>query len=166
MYKTTHGSFVVAIKSGTENLDILNQKIILVRHNYNERKFSLPGGKIDKGEFPETTALRELAEEAGIKVTGRCDQLGVFMSRKNPGTLTFLFKTIYFNSPKVIKIEEVFDIRVVTIKEALKMDIYPGQKILLAAYVVNYDDYMGYYIIDWLSNPENDLIKKFLENIK
>lgn len=160
MYKITHGSFIVAIESGTETLDLLNRKVVLVRHNYGdngEKKFSLPGGRIDHGERPEQAALRELAEETGLKLTKECSSLGVFMSRKNPGTLSFLFKTIYIGIPKIIDTNEIFEVRVVTIKDALRLDLYPGQKILLAAYVSLNDQ--G-YIIDWLSNPNNPLISK------
>ncbi|HUT41846.1 MAG TPA: NUDIX hydrolase [Gammaproteobacteria bacterium] len=37
--------------------------------------WELPAGKLDPGEAPDTTALRELEEEAGIRA-GRLDRLG------------------------------------------------------------------------------------------
>lgn len=159
MYKVTHGSFVVAIESGTENLNISKRKITLVRHNYGEKKYSLPGGKINQYEDPETTALRELAEETGLSITTKCVPVGTFMSRKNPGTLTFLFSAVYANNPKITRIEEISEIKIVSIEEAFKYDMYPGQKILLASYVVN-DDYG--HIIDWMSEPEDERFKKFI----
>ena len=45
-------------------------KILLVkqfRYAYGEELYELPAGKLEKGEPPEVTALRELEEECGIK---------------------------------------------------------------------------------------------------
>jgi ADP-ribose pyrophosphatase len=41
--------------------------------------WELPAGKLDPGESPESTALRELEEEAGIRA-GRLDRLGSMVS--------------------------------------------------------------------------------------
>ena len=55
------GSAVLCIKDG---------KVLLVkqfRYAYKEEVWEIPAGKINKGESPEETALREIEEEGGIK---------------------------------------------------------------------------------------------------
>lgn len=52
---------------------VKNNKILLLLRNEtaNPRahlKWELPGGKIEFGEHPEDTAIRETLEEAGIKI--------------------------------------------------------------------------------------------------
>ena len=45
-------------------------KILLVkqfRYPYNEELYEIPAGKLNEGETPEQTAIRELEEEGGIK---------------------------------------------------------------------------------------------------
>lgn len=65
-------------------------------HSYN-RMWSLPKGKIDKGETPLEAALRETKEECGIdlnKINGSISELGTYTypSKKKKITI-FLFKT-------------------------------------------------------------------------
>lgn len=54
--------------SGAILLDKDN-KILLIHRNTKEiKQWELPGGKIEKGEFPEDTCIRELKEELNIQV--------------------------------------------------------------------------------------------------
>ncbi len=46
------------------------------RYPYGEETLEIPAGKIDQGEPPENTALRELEEEAGVKA-GRLELMHV-----------------------------------------------------------------------------------------
>ena len=55
------------------------------RHASGGWLYELPAGKLDGGEPPIECAVRELAEEAGMKA-GRWDKLGEFFS--SPGVLT------------------------------------------------------------------------------
>lgn len=45
-------------------------RVLLVRQNYGQRFFGLPGGKIEDGESPAEAAVRELFEETGLRVEG------------------------------------------------------------------------------------------------
>ena len=41
-------------------------KLLLVRKNYGEKHWSLPGGGVEKGESSESAAKREIFEETGV----------------------------------------------------------------------------------------------------
>jgi 8-oxo-dGTP pyrophosphatase MutT (NUDIX family) len=44
------------------------EKVLLVRHTYGPRYWDLPGGTMRRGERPERTARREMAEELGVVI--------------------------------------------------------------------------------------------------
>ncbi len=53
-------------------------KILLVQNALGDRKWTLPGGGIEKGESAVEAALREVREELGIVLdAGQCRQIGV-----------------------------------------------------------------------------------------
>ena len=43
-------------------------RVLLVKENYDRRRWSLPGGAIEEGETPEQAAVRETLEETGTTV--------------------------------------------------------------------------------------------------
>jgi 8-oxo-dGTP diphosphatase len=43
-------------------------RVLLVKENYDRRRWSLPGGAIEPGETPEQAVVRETLEETGISV--------------------------------------------------------------------------------------------------
>lgn len=43
-------------------------KILLIRKNYGDLKWNLPGGGINRNETPAEAAIREVKEEVGIKL--------------------------------------------------------------------------------------------------
>ena len=45
------------------------ERVLVIRNSY-RRKFSLPAGRLKRGECPAAAAARELAEEVGIVVPG------------------------------------------------------------------------------------------------
>ena len=44
-------------------------RVLLVRHSYGERNWQIPGGVGEPGESAAQTAVREVREETGLKVT-------------------------------------------------------------------------------------------------
>jgi 8-oxo-dGTP pyrophosphatase MutT (NUDIX family) len=51
----------------------------MVRHNYGKRRWTLPGGRIEKNENPSDAVRREVKEELGIIVSD-VRSLGEFLS--------------------------------------------------------------------------------------
>lgn len=43
-------------------------RVLLVKHNYGLRRWSVPGGVVEPGETPEVAATREALEEIGVQV--------------------------------------------------------------------------------------------------
>jgi 8-oxo-dGTP diphosphatase len=44
-------------------------EVLLVRHTYGDRRWSLPGGLMRRSEAPEVTARREMREELGLDIS-------------------------------------------------------------------------------------------------
>ena len=77
---------------------------ILVLKRSSERgahrgKWGLPGGKADRGEMPEDTAIRESFEETGIKINE--DKL-FFLSKTSRGERDYYFFWAKEENPEVI----------------------------------------------------------------
>lgn len=43
-------------------------RVLLVRENYERRRFALPGGALEDGETPEEAVVRETREETGVAI--------------------------------------------------------------------------------------------------
>jgi ADP-ribose pyrophosphatase len=66
-------------------LYVENNSVLLVkqyRYAYGEMLYEIPAGKLEQGEEPKWTAIRELEEEAGIKTT---DVELLFIDYPSPG---------------------------------------------------------------------------------
>ena len=103
------------------------QKKLAIVHRHKHNDWSLPKGKVDKGESWKKTALREVLEETGFKAK----------IKKYAGSISYILDGI----PKVVlfwhmKIKsemkadmngEVDEVRWVTIEEAEELLDYPDE---------------------------------------
>lgn len=82
----------------------------------------LPAGKLDNREPPEECAVRELAEEAGVRAE-RLEKLGDFLS--SPGVLTEVIHVYLARDLRLVESapeeHEVFEVRWVPLDEAVAM---------------------------------------------
>ena len=58
--------------------DPADGKVLLVHHSYGKPAWHLPGGGVKRRESIESAVRREVAEEAGIDITGPVRQLGTY----------------------------------------------------------------------------------------
>jgi ADP-ribose pyrophosphatase len=76
---------IVEHSGGACVLYVENNSVLLVkqyRYAYGEMLYEIPAGKLEQGEEPKWTAIRELEEEAGIKTT---DVELLFIDYPSPG---------------------------------------------------------------------------------
>ena len=64
-------------------------RVLLVKHTYGHLNWELPGGGGEAGESPVETAVREVQEETGLRVTAR-QMTGCYYSHENE-SLHFVF---------------------------------------------------------------------------
>ena len=96
---------IIEHSGGACVLYVKDEKVLLVkqfRYAYEESLYELPAGKLEKGEDPKVTALRELEEETGIKAT---DAERLFTVYPTPG---YTNEKIYiYIQPNVVVVKQV-----------------------------------------------------------
>jgi len=118
-----------------------HDSILLVKHNYGERKWSLPGGGVRQGEIVTQAARRELREETGIEQVHSMRQVGQFTLIKRYG-LVVLFEAMgWFGSPRSdgqeISLCQFFNPEEINVMYG---EIYPAQMKLIGIFL----KYFGY----------------------
>lgn len=113
-----------------------HDSILLVRHNYGEKKWSLPGGGVKQGEIVIQAARREAREETGISQIATMRQIGQFTLIKRYG-LVVLFEALgWFGYPKTDG-QEIAECRFFTLNElkAVSSEVYPAQLKLIGIFL-------------------------------
>lgn len=130
-HKWSFGVFVAIRSRGWSTRP---NNFLLVRHNYGEKKWSLPGGGLNQGEEADVGVIREAKEETGLDI-GICHpHIGIFPLKKSLG-MVILFEghIIGGNGGQFhpVNQEEISDCRFFTFQEIAAMharkEIYPAQ---------------------------------------
>ncbi len=128
--KREYSSGGVIIRRNAQGLSVL-----LIKDSY--RHWTWPKGKIEKGETPADTALREIAEEVGlskVRVIDKIDVVEYFYRRDQK----LIFKSVYVfvlesEDGEEVRVQhaEIEDARWFSPAEALKKIDYTGAREVL-----------------------------------
>jgi 8-oxo-dGTP pyrophosphatase MutT (NUDIX family) len=77
------------LASGVVLLDE-RSRVLLIKENYDRRRWGLPGGAVELGETPAEAAIREVAEETGLTV-GLDGLIALYYLRTQRRGLRFIF---------------------------------------------------------------------------
>lgn len=112
---------------------ILQGSSILLLHRIDKDEYELPGGKVDEGETPKETAIRELREELLCDVT-ITRKLGIKDFKQNGFVMTyhwFLARIQDVQKPELGEPEKFSHYKYVPIDELEKYKLSPNMKNLL-----------------------------------
>lgn len=102
-----------------------DNKILLVKHSYGQKKWSLPGGRLEFPESLETCAIRETKEETGLDVKAK-RVVGVYALQKSPGVFV-LFEADTIGGTLVQQTNETTNCEFFS-EDDIPEDTYPAQK--------------------------------------
>jgi len=86
-------------------------KILLVkqfRYPYSEELYEIPAGKLNDGESPEETAIRELEEEGGIRAKKVVKLFDVYPTPAYTNEIIRIYKAVEFDKTKACLDEDEF----------------------------------------------------------
>ncbi len=142
--------------------------LVLVKHAYGARKWSLPGGGVEPGETPEKAVIREFLEETGIEVK-ITSKIGVFHARKNTTDAhLFLVEQLHHKEEASYDKKEIeglgyFNIDSVYDLRDFGIEIYPAQKIIISAWILIALGVFTTPIDDYQSNPDKKELLAWME---
>ena len=114
-------------------------KVLLLRHAYGTKHWSLPKGHKEGSESEHDAAFRELKEETGL--TSYIERKGKSLSEtysfeqngvEYDKTVTYFFAEISCEEEIRVQQEEIQEYRWVSVDEYGSLDLYDTQKILMA----------------------------------
>lgn len=112
--------------------------ILLVKHAYGEKKWSLPGGRMEQGELITKAAERETKEETG-QVVKAIKLIGIFSNRKSLGIAALFLGKLEGENQIDFPSEEISECRFIEVNKLNDFDIYPAQRGLINHYL-NWDE--------------------------
>lgn len=80
-------------------------RVLVVKENYDRRRWTLPGGAIEGGETPEEAVVRETLEETGVAVA--IDHLVGVYTLENGFTVYAYRCTIVAGEPRLLQTGEI-----------------------------------------------------------
>lgn len=93
------------------------ERILVVRQNYGEKKWMLPGGEIERGESASHAAQEETEEETGIQIDAENLRLIAYLVQR-PRGFVFLFETNKFTGELITETTtEVLETRFMSLEE-------------------------------------------------
>ncbi len=78
----------------------LNGSILLLRHSYGPKVWSLPGGGMGRNENPEQAARREIKEELGVALKGLTSHGTIEEAISGSPHTAFLFSAVCDEHPQ------------------------------------------------------------------
>lgn len=113
---------------GTCMIIIKDKKLLMIKRGDN-RKWSFPGGKVDKGETYLDAVIRETKEESGIEVSQAeyiCDFSSIAKVKGNVSIVKSkaFIAAEYAGIPRVINSREVLDVKFIDISNLVDLDIF------------------------------------------
>ncbi len=110
--------------------------VLMVKHNYGEKLWSLPGGGVKQSEIVIHAAKRETAEETGITDVEKFWQVGQFTMMKRYGLIT-LFEAVKWSGDPRPDQKEISECQFFTLDElvAISDQVYPAQLKLVKIYM-------------------------------
>ena len=135
MLRHPGASAVVPFLGDPDENDPLIVLIRQYRHASDGYLYEIPAGRLDKGEAPESCALRELKEETGY-AAGRLERLTTFFT--TPGftdeRIHLFMASSLTAGDSALESDEVLDLHEVTLSAALEMidrgEIVDGKSML------------------------------------
>ncbi|HEY1565313.1 MAG TPA: NUDIX hydrolase [Gaiellaceae bacterium] len=85
-------------------------RVLLIKENYDRRRWGFPGGAVERGETPEQAVVREVREETGVEVRIE-SRVGVYVLADSAVSLHVYRCEIVCGTPEVPSSGEISAVR-------------------------------------------------------